>query len=294
MNVPSFAVTHLAEVTFLWRWHTFIITVRWRRRRWVVITATGIPRGRVLRKWWGSTWRPPPIRAVALAVQSFPAACPLLLAHLLPLHGFSQEAVVIIISPAPGAAASPAILLKVHQIVTAAAASPWEATVGPSVSSPTSIGGVVAAPAVIKVAIVAAAGTTAPPIIRAKETRKRKIEIEGKQEHTGTVSVSRLTIVSLLCHELKFKQQLRFSWNLWSPLPPSVLKWSHPGYERCHLALQRPTFCHVWLNQVCGAHRLSCANVLPTYLWQWTCAHFDCVISLKQQTHRNYNHVVTV
>lgn len=132
--------------------------------------ATRVPRGRVLRKRRWPTWRPPAIRAVALTVQPIPAACPLLLAQLLPLHGFSQEAVVVIISPSPGAAASPPISLQVHQIVAAVTASPWEPTVGPSVSSAAIIGGVVAVPAVIKVAVVAAAGTAAPPIIRAKQT----------------------------------------------------------------------------------------------------------------------------
>ena len=174
----SFAVTHLAEVAFLWRWDTVIVTVRWRQRRWVVISATGVSRRWHLREWWGPTWRPPPIWAVALAVQSVPAACPLLLTHLLPLHGFSQEAVIVVISPAPGAAASiPAFPLHVHQIIPAVAAPALEATGSPSVSSPAILRGIVAPPTVIIVAVVAAAGATAPTIIRAEETESNKIKV---------------------------------------------------------------------------------------------------------------------
>ncbi len=184
LTVPllSFFMTHLAEIAFLWRWHTFIFTVRWRWRWWVVISAPGETRGWVLGKWWGATWRSPPIWAVALTIQAIPAACPLLLTQLLPLHGFSQEAVIIIVSPAPAIAARP---VQVHQIITAAAASPREATVGPSVSPPTIIGGVVTASAVVKVAVVAAAGATAPPIIRAEETESSTLRGNRKIEERG-------------------------------------------------------------------------------------------------------------
>lgn len=150
--------------------------------------ATGVSRGRVLRKWGGPARRPPPIRAVALAVQSIAAARPLLLAHLLPLHGFSQEAVIVIIPAAPGAAARPVTPLQIHQIVTAAAASPWEGAVATPVSSPAIIGGVVTTPAVVEV--VSAAGAAAPPVIRAKETESSKLR--------GNRNILRL----LLCNKI--------------------------------------------------------------------------------------------
>lgn len=163
--------THLAEVAFLRRWHTFLVTVWWRWRWWVVVTATRVSRGRVHREWWGSTRCPPPVWAVALGVQSVPAASPLLLTQLLPLHGLSQEAVVIVISPAPRTPVGPMIPLQVHQVITAAAASPGEATVSTSSSfSPPIIRGVITTSAVVKVTVVATASTAAPLIIRTEET----------------------------------------------------------------------------------------------------------------------------
>ena len=184
-------MTHLAEVAFLWGWDTFIVTVRRRQRRWVVISTTGVSRRWHLRKWWGPTWRLPPIQAVALTVQSVPAACPLLLTHLLLLHGFLQEAVIVIISPAPGAAATiPVIPLHIHQIIPATAASPLEASGGPSVSSPPIFWGIVAPPAVVIVAIVATAGATAPAIIRAEETESRKIQHREFKPHNTCTKLS--------------------------------------------------------------------------------------------------------
>lgn len=179
LYVVGFAVTHFAKVAFLWRWDTFILTVRRWWRRWEVITASRVSRGRAHRKRGRPPRCSPPVWAVTLTVQALTAARPLLFAHPLPLHSLAQEAVVIIISPAPGAAIIPAIPVHLHQVITAAAASPRKATIGSSFSSPTADGGVISTAAVIKVPAVAAAGTAAPLIIRATEIK----QVKGKQKH---------------------------------------------------------------------------------------------------------------
>ena len=182
-------VTHLTEVGF-----PFIFAVRGRWRRRVVVTATRVPRGRAHRKRRGPARCPPPVRAVTLAVQVFPAACPLLLAHLLLLHSLSQQAVIVIIPTAPGSTSVPPIPLHVHQIIAAAAAFPREVTGGSSLSSSPIFRGVVTTPAVIKVAAVAtaaaaAAGTGAPVIVR---TADKAANLEETEDTRATVSFDQL------------------------------------------------------------------------------------------------------
>lgn len=161
-------MTYLAKIAFLWRRHTFIVAI-WRRLWWwVVVTVSGISRGGAHRKWWGPTWCPIPVQAVAFTIQALPAACPLLLAQLLPLHGFSQETVVVSLPAGPATVSMPVVPLQLNQIVTTAAASPHQVAGAPMVSSPPTVRRVVTTPAVIVVSIVATASAAAPLVVRAK------------------------------------------------------------------------------------------------------------------------------
>ncbi|TNN67763.1 hypothetical protein EYF80_022078 [Liparis tanakae] len=146
---------------------TSVLTLSWSQtsRRGPVVAAPGVPGGRGVRERRGPARRPPPVRAVALAVQALAAARPLLLAHPLPLHGLSQEAVVVVVSPAPGGVGGVrAVPVQGHQVVAAAAASAREAPVAPAVCSAAVLGGGGAAPAVVDVAVVPAAGAAAPAV----------------------------------------------------------------------------------------------------------------------------------